>query len=109
MKKYSLLLLLISTSLFAQQKKLLLIGIDGCRADVITAAFTPCMDSIIHLSNTAYTYKMKNENHTLSAPNWTSMLTGVHCAKHKEKYNSSFRPGKTLKYPTFFKYIKQNN
>lgn len=93
---------------FCQTKKLLIIGIDGCRADVITKQFAPTMDSIILLSNTAYTYHMKNEKRTMSAPNWTSMLTGVHCNKHRAMTNT-FAGNKIAKHPHFFKYLEENN
>ncbi|MDB5226834.1 MAG: metalloenzyme superfamily [Bacteroidota bacterium] len=93
---------------FSQTKKLLIIGIDGCRADVITKQFAPEMDSIIHLNNTAYSYKMKNERFTMSAANWTSMLTGVHCNKTCARKNN-FKHNKIAKYPHFFKYLEQKD
>lgn len=65
------------------------------------------MDSIIHLPNTAYSYKMKNENHTMSAANWSSMLTGVHWIKHHAKNNHRFKNGDFVKYPHFYKYLKE--
>lgn len=96
----------ISTTTFSQTKKLLIIGLDGCRADVINKKYAPTLDSIIYLRNTAYSYRMKNEKYTMSAPNWSSMLTGVHCNKHKAKTNNAFFKGDFTKYPHFFKYLK---
>ncbi|MCB0512357.1 MAG: alkaline phosphatase family protein [Bacteroidetes bacterium] len=87
MKQNLLLLVIIciySTS-FSQKKKLLIIGLDGCGADVINKEYSPTMNSIFHLSNTAYSYKMINERLTMSATNWSSMLTDVHWRKHKAK------------------------
>lgn len=104
---FFILFLILSFSTFSQNKKLLIIGIDGCRADVINKKFAPTMDSIIHLSNTAYTYRMKNENHTMSAANWSSMLTSVHWKKHGAKNNEKFENGDFVKYPHFYKYLKE--
>ena len=104
-----ILLILFINTCFSQTKKLLIIGIDGCRADVITKEFAPTMDSIIYAKNTAYTYEMKNENHTMSAANWSSMLTGVHWNKHHAKNNSKFKKGDFKKYPHIFKRIKESN
>lgn len=64
------------------------------------------MNSIFHLSNTAYSYKMINERLTMSATNWSSMLTGVHWRKHKAKNNNKFYKGNYIKYPPFLKYLK---
>ncbi len=93
-----------SFSFSQSNKKLLIIGIDGCRSDVITKQFAPTLDSIVHLPNTAYTFKMKNELHTISAPNWTSMLTGVHCFRHRALRNN-FNHCKIDKYPHFYKHL----
>lgn len=91
----------------AQQpvKKLLIIGIDGCRSDVIRKEFAPVMDSLLHMPTTAYSLSMKNEFHTMSAPNWTSMLNGVHCFHHRTLRNN-FAHCKPVKYPHFYKYLK---
>ncbi|MCB0511989.1 MAG: alkaline phosphatase family protein [Chitinophagales bacterium] len=111
MKKICLLFSFIGlfTHLFSQNKKLLIIGLDGCRADVVNHRYAPTMDSIIHLKNTAYSYKMRNERRTMSATNWSSLLTGVHFSKHKAKNNRKFYKGDFVNYPPFMKYLKDEN
>jgi predicted AlkP superfamily pyrophosphatase or phosphodiesterase len=109
MKHFFILLLsCFLTAVYGQSKKLLIIGIDGCRADVLTKQFAPAMDSMVHLPNTAYTYSMKTERRTMSAPNWASMLTGVHCNRHDAKMNN-FRFNKIDKYPHFYKYLEAHD
>lgn len=60
--------------------KLLLIGIDGVRPDVLEAVPTPNMDRLISLG--AYTDSAVTGLPSLSGPGWASMLTGVWKEKH---------------------------
>jgi len=61
-------------------KKVLLIGIDGVRVDILAAARTPVIDSLAAaglFSDRAFTAVR-----TVSGPGWASMLTGVRTEKH---------------------------
>src|SRR5436190_6465793 len=63
------------------QRKVLIIGIDGCRGDAIVAANAPRLDS---LRNSGY-QTMQGNTHppTWSGTGWSTMLTGVWEQKHK--------------------------
>ena len=74
--------------LIASSKKVLLIGIDGCRPDVLKIANTPNIDQLINkgifFDNTLSSV---NNQPTRSGPGWTSLLTGVWYDKHTVKDN----------------------
>ncbi|MDO5977450.1 alkaline phosphatase family protein [Flavivirga spongiicola] len=87
-------------------KKVLIIGIDGCRPDAITAANTPNLDALI--ANGTYSLDARNIKTTFSGPGWSSMLTGVWEDKHGVTDNS-FNGSNFSNYPHFFKYIEESN
>lgn len=86
--------------------KVLIIGIDGCRPDGITAANTPNLDALI--ADGTYSLDARNTGITSSGPGWSSMLTGVWQDKHKVVDNS-FSGSNFTRYPHFFKRIEENN
>ncbi|GAA3557239.1 alkaline phosphatase family protein [Snuella lapsa] len=87
-------------------KKVLLIGIDGCRPDALTEANTPHLDAL--MANGTYSLDARNTKTTSSGPGWSAMLTGVWEDKHGVTDNS-FNGANFSNYPHFFKYIKENN
>ncbi|MBV7529915.1 DUF4983 domain-containing protein [Chitinophaga sp. sic0106] len=60
---------------FSQTKKVLLLGIDGCRHDAVIAANAPTLDSLIGTS--VYSFDALTETPTWSGVGWSAMLTGV--------------------------------
>ncbi len=56
-------------------KRVLVIGIDGVRIDVLAEAETPTIDSLI--AGGAFTTSARNVLPTVSGPNWSSMFTGA--------------------------------
>jgi len=90
----------------ANAKKVLIIGIDGCRPDGLTTANTPNLDAL--MANGTYSLDARNTGITMSGPGWSSMLTGVWQDKHKVVDNS-FARSDFAKYPHFFKRIEENN
>lgn len=87
------------------RKKVILIGLDGCRPDCCLKANTP---NIKQLANQNYfSWNAQSEIHTISGPAWTSSLTGVHMEKHKVTDND-FKPF-VRKYETIFKIAKKHN
>jgi len=74
------------------QQKSLVIGIDGLRADAFDLANTPFMDSLIDGTfgafHGAYSNQAQSEDITVSGPNHSSMLTGVHRDRHGVTDNS---------------------
>lgn len=61
-------------------KRVLVIGIDGVRVDVLAQAETPTIDSLIVAG--AFTTSARNVLPTVSGPNWSSMMTGATPDKH---------------------------
>ncbi|MBJ6368063.1 alkaline phosphatase family protein [Snuella sedimenti] len=88
------------------QKKVLLIGIDGCRPDALTEASTPNLDAL--MANGTFSLDARNTKTTSSGPGWSAMLTGVWEGKHGVTDNS-FNGANFSNYPHFFKYIEENN
>ncbi|MEX0598229.1 MAG: alkaline phosphatase family protein [Candidatus Paceibacterota bacterium] len=87
-------------------RKVLIIGIDGFRSDVMNATNTPFLFALSGSTDTYFTGQHKVESYTSSGPNWTSILTGVHCEKHlvEDNFFGGYDP---LKFPTFFHYIEE--
>ena len=63
--------------------KVLLIGIDGVRPDVLTGVPTPNLDGLI--GSGAYTAETTTTTPSVSGPSWSSMLTGVWIQPADEK------------------------
>lgn len=88
-------------------KRVLLIGIDGCRSDALQAANTPNLDKLIANSRYSWTLDRGNTN-TGSGAGWSTMLTGVWPAKHGVK--DDLYVGKNYgEYPNFLCRIKEAN
>ncbi len=62
------------------EKKVLLIGLDGVRVDVLAEAATPTIDSLI--AEGTFSDAALTGEPTVSGPGWSSMLIGVWPAKH---------------------------
>ena len=88
-------------------RKVLIIGIDGFRSDVMQEDMTPFMFSLQN-RNCYYNLIHETEEITYSGPNWTAMLTGVHQNKHNVLDNS-FDNYNFNDYPPFFHYLNQAN
>ncbi len=101
MKQLSLLLLCLFTlSLHSQTitRKLLFIGIDGCRADVLMSSNTPNIHSL--LDHAVYSTEGLCAYKTWSGNGWSSMLTGVWHTKHGVTDNT-FSGSNYGNYPDF--------
>jgi predicted AlkP superfamily pyrophosphatase or phosphodiesterase len=66
-------------------KKVLLIGLDGVRVDILAAASTPNIDALI--ANGTFSDNAQTRPRTVSGPGWSSMLTGVWSDKHGVRSN----------------------
>lgn len=84
-------------------KKVLVIGIDGCRPDALMTANTPNLDAL--MANGTFSLDARNIRTTSSGPGWSSILTGVWQEKHGVTDNS-FSGSNYSRYPHFFKHIK---
>ncbi|HJO96182.1 MAG TPA: alkaline phosphatase family protein [Victivallales bacterium] len=87
-------------------KKVLIIGIDGCRPDALKIAKTPVIDSL--MKDGAYCFNSWTDKISDSGPCWTAMLTGVWHEKNGVTSNE-YKNMKIDKYPHFFHYLKQLN
>ncbi len=84
------------------QKKVLFIGLDGCRTDALLAANTPALDSL--MNQAVVSLHCDRGAHTVSVPGWSTLLHGVNPDKHSLTSNS-FRGNNYKRYPDLFHYI----
>ncbi|HEX6925204.1 MAG TPA: alkaline phosphatase family protein [Longimicrobiaceae bacterium] len=86
--------------------KVILIGIDGVRPDVLRSVPTPNLDSLIRTG--AYSDRAQTGLPTISGPGWASMLTGVWKEKHGILSNDFPFPDNGLdRYPDFLTRIER--
>jgi predicted AlkP superfamily pyrophosphatase or phosphodiesterase len=88
------------------QKKVLIIGIDGCRPDALLKAKAPHLGELMR--DGAFSDKAQTGPATISGPGWSSMLTGVWMEKHGVRDNN-FAPARYKQFPHFFQRLKQAN
>ena len=105
MRKIVLLFLLFPFIALSQQniKKVLIIGIDGCRADALELANTPVIDNLIQ--NGIYSPDALNDDITVSGPGWSAILCGVWSDKHLS-IDNSFNNTDYFNFPPIFKYAE---
>lgn len=84
--------------------KLLLIGIDGVRADVLADVSTPNIDALA--SGGTFTARTRTTTPSVSGPSWSSMLTGVWPEKHGVTDNE-FGGRRYDEYPGFLTRMEQ--
>jgi predicted AlkP superfamily pyrophosphatase or phosphodiesterase len=91
-------------------RKVLFIGIDGCRFDALRQANTPHLDRLMQegawADNTLILGPRYRANDTVSGPGWSSLLTGVWADKHGV-HDNKFRKPNYREYPHFFARLKQ--
>ena len=83
--------------------KVLVIGIDGVRPDVLAEVPTPNIDALA-LGGT-FTARARTTIPSVSGPSWSSMLTGVWPEKHGVRGND-FEGRRFLEYPDFLTRIE---
>jgi len=88
----------------SQKRKVLIIGIDGVRADALQLAKTPNLDSLA--ANGLFTYNAWCLGITVSGPSWSTIMTGVWYPKHGVTDNS-YVGSKYSTYPYFPTLAKQ--
>ncbi|MCC9599163.1 alkaline phosphatase family protein [Stieleria sp. JC731] len=89
--------------------RVLVIGIDGTRADALKAAKTPAIDRLIQdgafSDGTKILGQRYRGNNTVSGPGWSSFLTGVWADKHGVDDNS-FEGRNYEAFPHLFNRVK---
>ncbi|MFQ5529595.1 MAG: alkaline phosphatase family protein, partial [Gemmatimonadota bacterium] len=91
-------LLALSAACGQATKKVLLIGIDGVRPDVLAEVPTPNIDALI--ATGAFSSQANSTRPTISGPAWSSMLIGVWPDKHGVSSND-FTGNRYSEYPDF--------
>ncbi len=86
------------------RKKVLLIGIDGIRVDMLAQADTPNLDALVDAG--AFSANARTRPITVSGPGWSSMLTGVWMEKHRVESND-FTGNNYAQYPDFLTRVEQ--
>lgn len=86
-------------------KRVLLIGIDGCRSDALQAANTPNLDQLMNDGRYSFVLNRGNQ-YTWSGAGWSTMLTGVWPDKHGI-YDNSYADNNYGAYPHLFCRIKE--
>ena len=93
----------------APVKRVLFIGIDGCRPDALEVADTPSIDRLkadgIAFAGTDIVCPRPSKADTISGPGWSNQLTGVWPDKHGVLDNS-FKGSQYDRYPHFFVRLK---
>ena len=89
-------------------RKVLIIGIDGFRADAMQDTITPFLSSSAQDPNTYYTDQNHVQELTFSGPNWSSLCNGIDFCKHMVTTNG-FGDNRLDEFPHFFKYVEQAN
>ncbi len=84
--------------------KVLLIGIDGVRPDVLAEVPTPNIDALADAG--WYTDQARTTTPSVSGPSWSSMLTGVWPEKHGVT-NNNFTGRDYAQYPSFLTRVEQ--
>lgn len=87
-------------------RKVLLIGIDGVRPDVLAEVATPNLDRLAAAG--AYTAETTTTTPSMSGPAWSSMLTGVWPEKHGV-FSNEFVAPRYADYPDFLSRIEESS
>ncbi|MFT4532936.1 MAG: hypothetical protein ACJA1A_000124 [Saprospiraceae bacterium] len=105
MKKLLILIpLLIGMNAAAQ--RVLIVGIDGMRADVSEIAYTPALDNL--KAEGIYSPDALNDDITISGPGWSAIMCGVLSPKHNVT-NNNFSGNNYALYPSVFSRIEAHD
>ena len=88
----------------ALRKKVLLIGLDGVRVDIMARVDTPVIDSLAAAG--FFSDEAKTRVRTVSGPGWSSMTTGARTDKHRVDSND-FAGNDYATYPDFLTRIER--
>ncbi|MBT8462267.1 MAG: alkaline phosphatase family protein [Gemmatimonadetes bacterium] len=88
----------------ALRKKVLLIGLDGVRVDIMAMVDTPVIDSLAAAG--FFSDEAKTRVRTVSGPGWSSMVIGARTDKHRVDSNN-FEGNEYATYPDFLTRIER--
>jgi len=95
-----------------RKKRVLLIGIDGCRSDALAAAEIPHLRELMARGTVTWDAlaggikDTPSQQPTVSGPGWTSVLCGVWVDKHGVRENK-FQNHRLAEFPHFFRRLKE--
>lgn len=92
-----------AAGLVAQTPKVLIIGIDGVRTDVLADIATPHIDALV--ADGAWSMTARTTIPTISGPAWSSMLIGAWPDRHNV-FNNNFSGNRYDEYPDFLTRIE---
>lgn len=93
------------SSVPAVQPRLMIIGMDGARADALQVARTPNLDALI--ASGFADFAAITGDISLSGPGWASMLSGVWCDKHGVLDNNvTWQNSRFDRYPHFLRRVE---
>lgn len=91
-----------------ENKKLLVIAIDGLRPDALLFANTPILDKFI--KDSSFNFETIINADTVSAPSWSTMFTGLNQEEHEIHFNETVEDIHFLwKTNNIFKDLKKKN
>jgi predicted AlkP superfamily pyrophosphatase or phosphodiesterase len=96
----------------AKKRKVLLIGIDGCRSDALQQAEAPHLRALAAAGTVTWDAVAGGELNgptqqpTVSGPGWSSVLCGVWMNRHRV-YDNKFIGHNLAEYPHFFRRLKE--
>ncbi len=96
----------------AKHRRVLLIGIDGCRSDALRIADTPRLKALAAAGTVTWDAVAGGEQNgptqqpTVSGPGWSSILCGVSMDKHRV-FDNKFIGNQLAIYPHFFRRLKE--
>jgi predicted AlkP superfamily pyrophosphatase or phosphodiesterase len=94
-----------NTGIIQMKKKILIIGLDGCRPDAMLVGNTPNLKKMAEEG--LFCWNAQTEIRTISGPAWTSLLTGAHSEKHRV-YDNNFRP-RDKSFKTLYYLLKERD
>lgn len=89
---------------FPENKKVLVLGLDGVRSDAFREDLAPFMHLMKLDENVVYNLEHRIEDLTFSGPNWATICTGVHYEKH-QVLDNLFSNNDLKNHPHFFQYL----
>jgi predicted AlkP superfamily pyrophosphatase or phosphodiesterase len=95
-----------ATAQVGHEPRVLLIGIDGVRVDMLARAETPTLDSLAEAG--FFSDEAKTRVRTVSGPGWSSMLTGVRTDKHGVDSND-FSGNRYTEWPDFLTRLEKEH
>ena len=95
-----------ATAQAGYDQRVLLIGIDGVRVDMLARAETPTLDSFAEAG--FFSDEAKTRVRTVSGPGWSSMLTGVRTDKHGVDSND-FSGNRYTEWPDFLTRLEKEH